>query len=234
MAINRTENGALTQAPNESRDDAENGIEIDQPELESSPSSAPADYGGIELSSQESLPIALTKLMVLESFLQLLTWDCHFHDFMREILSSMMKAIQCEAGSILELDEPSGNFIFRSISGQSSDRLDKFTIPKGKGIVGHVAESRLPLAVNQVEENKVHLKVIGKAVGFETRNIACAPILIRGKVYGVVELINRFGVDEFTAADVELLSYLCENASKVIELRMMLNWAQKRNSGSAA
>ena len=53
------------------------------------------------------------------------------------------------------------------------------------------------------------------------------PILIRGRVYGVLELLNRIGENSFTEGDLEILVYICEMAAKFIEIRMMIQWAGK-------
>lgn len=196
-------------------------------ELES-PDPADLSAGGVNtLFPEGALLTAISKVTVLESFLGLLVRDLGFAEFVRELLLVVMKTVKSEAGSILEIDHKNQCFFFRAMAGQSSDRLGQFVIPVGQGIVGHVAESRQPLIVNNVAENKVHLKAIQNAVGFETRNMIALPIVVRGRVYGVLELLNRLGEDDFTPEDVELLTYICETASKVIEVRLMLGWAAK-------
>jgi GAF domain-containing protein len=182
----------------------------------------------------DTVALVMAKFAVIEQFLQLLTRDCSFNDFTREVLLSIMKVVKSEAGSILELDYRHSTIFFRAIVGQSSDRLTGFVIPLGQGIVGYVAESRQPLVVSNLEENKHHLKSIEKAVGFETRNLVAVPIIVRGRVYGVLELLNRVGEPDYTAVDVELLKYLCEMAAKAIEVRMMLAWSRSQGQAGGA
>ena len=52
--------------------------------------------------------------------------------------------------------------------------------------------------VSDVAENKMHLKAIQDAVGFEARNLVAVPIVIRGRIFGVLELLNRIGEHDFT------------------------------------
>ena len=183
--------------------------------------------GQVEIFEDSALPIMATKLSSVESMLSLLTRNVKFSDFTREILLSIMKAVKCEAGSILEVDHKNNTLFFRSLVGQSSERIARFVIPMGKGIVGYVAESQQPLVVANVKENEVHLKAVQHTAGFEARNIVALPIIIRSKVYGVLELINRVGEADFTKEDVELLTYMCANAGRAIEIRLMLAWAQQ-------
>ena len=191
--------------------------------LESPPS---AESGGMtELFSNEALPLVNSKLTVVESILGMLTRDYTFNDFMREILLAMMKVVKSEAGSLLEIDHQRGKMFFRSMVGRVSDQLGHFEIPVGQGIAGYVAESRQPLVVANVEENKLHLRQIGDAVGFEARNMVALPLVVRGKVYGVIELLNRVGEETYTEQDVELLVFCSQAAAKAIEVRLMLAYA---------
>jgi GAF domain-containing protein len=107
--------------------------------------------------------------------------------------------------------------------------VTQFVVPLGKGVVGHVAESRQTLNVTNAKENNVHLQQIASAVGFETRNLIAVPIIVRGQLYGVLELLNRVGEENFTPSDEELLAYLCPMIARAFEIRMMLAWvAQKK------
>ena len=185
------------------------------------------------LFSIETLESAGAKLNAVECLLALVNRDCKFPEFMREVCLIAVRAIPSEAGSLLEIDPKNESFFFRATVGTVSEKMSAFSIPKGQGIVGHVAESKQPLAVNAVEENKIHLRAIQNAVGFETRNMLAAPILIRGKVFAVVEILNRVGEPDYSPADIEMITYFCNAAAKVIEARLTLNWALK-SQGIAA
>ncbi len=204
------------------------------PTLESVGSADPVFSSDMSaLISDESIALSAAKVGALESLISILIKDVKFHEFMREVLLVHLRAIKSEAGSILEVDTKTNTLFFRAVSGQSSDRVSRFTIPMGQGIVGHVAESRLPFMVTNVEENGRYLKAIGDAVGFEARNLIAAPVVIRGKVFCVVELLNRVGEPTYTAQDLDFLSYLCEVSAKIIEMRLMLAWTKTNSDGNA-
>ncbi len=204
--------------------------EVSVPSLEMPPIQEGAYSTSSVLLADDSLAFLSAKFAVVEQLLHLLTRDYKFKDFCRELLLIVMKAVKSEAGSILEMDYKNKTLFFRAVAGQSSDRLANFVIPFGQGIVGYVAESRQPLVVSNVPENRVHLKSIEKAVGFETRNIVAVPIVIRGRVFAVLELLNRVGETTYTSSDVELLTYLCGIISKAIEIRLMLAWSAAQGS----
>ena len=176
---------------------------------------------------QEDVARLASKLSMMEELFRLMTADLKFQDFIREILLAVMKNVKCEAGSILEVNHDKKAIFFRAAAGMSSDRIMHFLIPMGKGVVGYVAESRQPLIVSNMDESQIHLKSIPKTVGFETKNLVALPILIRGKIYGVLELINRIGEDKFSEADVDLLQTLCSMIARAIEIRLMLGYRAK-------
>lgn len=188
------------------------------------------EAGAGTLFSGESLPMMASRLSVMESLVRLLTSNISFHDFVREVLLLGMKVVRCEAGSVLEVNHDDQTLFFRAAAGMSSDRVVRFVIPMGQGIAGHVAESRQVLVCSNMDESAIHLKSIQNAIGFDCRNLFAAPIVIRGRTYGVVEFLNRIGEDSFTPADAEIISYFCEMAGKAIEIRLMIGWARHKRT----
>ena len=73
----------------------------------------------------DSFASVSARLVAAESLLDLLVKDLSFDDFAREILVRFLKAIPCEAGSILEVAPDGQSLFFRAVSGRSSDRLDR-------------------------------------------------------------------------------------------------------------
>jgi putative methionine-R-sulfoxide reductase with GAF domain len=209
------------------KDDLSLEIALEPPPAPETPVSHYETSGQLFAPDDDSLAQLNARFTMVDSFLRILTRDLKFNDFVRELLLVVMKVVKSEAGSIFEVDHSNNTLFFRAVIGQSSENLTKFTIPMGQGIVGHVAESRQHLIVDDAEANKLHLSSIAKAVGFETRNLIAVPVIIRGRVYGVLELLNRVGEPNFTKSDIELLNYFCEMAAKTIEVRFMLAWSQQ-------
>ncbi|MGZ3709545.1 MAG: GAF domain-containing protein, partial [Bdellovibrionota bacterium] len=180
-------------------------LDLNVPELEMPPQDATAlgGAGSDTLFGDDSMAQHMIKASALESFLVALTKDHRFTEFTRDILLSIMRVIKCEAGSIFELDQVTNELSFRAAAGRSSDKVGNFTVPMGQGIVGFVAESRQPLVVDDAQAHERHLKAIADALDFPCTSIVALPLVIRGKLYGVLELLNRTGEKTFSAQDVE-------------------------------
>ncbi|MBU6374799.1 MAG: GAF domain-containing protein [Bdellovibrionales bacterium] len=175
----------------------------------------------------DTLATLATRLSAAESLLSLLVKDIVFSDFMRDVLLSFLKSIKCEAGSILEVDYTRNVLFFRAVAGQSSHRLSSVSIPWGSGVVGYVAESKSPVIIQDTNHDPRYLRSVSVSVGFESRNLVAIPIVVRGRVFAVLELFNRVGKPCFDEQDLELMTHLAHYAARVIEVRLMLNGARK-------
>lgn len=220
----------MADTPRDDDDKNEVSLEIS---LEPASSIDSGAMGNSDMFAVESLAAVSNKLQIAESFFKLAAKDCKFNDFTRDLLFTTMRVLKSEAGSLFELDTGKTALFIRAAVGTSSDKISSFTVPVGTGIVGHVAESRQPMVVTDTSENRIHLKAIDDAIGFKTRNLVAIPIMVRGQLYGVLELLNRVGEQSFTEQDVELLNYCAEMAAKALEIRFMVAWAMGRK-GTAA
>ena len=73
-----------------------------------------------------------------------------------------------------------------------ADYTDKIEMPKNKGIVGAVIDSKKPYIANDAYKDEHFNPDIDKKTGFDTQNILALPIMDTiGKLIGVVEFINK-------------------------------------------
>lgn len=178
--------------------------------------------------SETFLEDSSIKLTALEGLLKLTTCDYRFDEYIRELLMIVLAAIKSESGSILELNPKKKTLFFRAALGPGADKISSVEIPIGHGIVGQVAQTGLPILVSNAPENKDHLKSVAGLSSVHPKNLIAAPIFVRGKLYGVVELLNKVGETDFNHSDLDQLKYLAKMASKVIEVRMMINWVKAK------
>ena len=154
--------------------------------------------------------------------------DTSFSDFTTDALLALLRVIPAEAASLLEVDTQNNEFRFRGVIGQSSDRIREFTIPMSKGVVGEVARTGRGRLVTDATEDPLHLRSVSDAVAFETRNLVAVPVFVRGRLFAIIELLNRVSQPTFVQDDLDLLQDLCESMlSKAIEVRLVIGWAAK-------
>jgi len=120
-------------------------------------------------------------------------------------------------GSLLIIDEETDELVFVLVQGTVRERLPGYRIPRDDGIAGWVAEQREPLIVNNARSDPRFSSRVDEAFNFETHSLVCAPLIARGNVLGVVEVLNKTGDRPFTETDQDLLSILALIAAMALD-----------------
>jgi GAF domain-containing protein len=84
------------------------------------------------------------------------------------------------------------------------------------GIVGWVASQREPLIVDNPRQDGRFSLAVDEEFSFVTRSILCVPMITRGKLMGVIELLNK-AEGEFVETDATLLLILGQVAAIALE-----------------
>jgi GAF domain-containing protein len=135
---------------------------------------------------------------------------------LNQLLYKVMSVVGAKDGSVSRLDEVTGELVFVLVHGELGRQLPDFRIKSGAGIAGWVVKNRQPIIVNNPHTDIRFSNIVDKEFDFFTNCIASAPIMQRGHIKGVVQLLNKHG-DEFTEADVVLLLILGQVAAIVFE-----------------
>jgi HD-GYP domain-containing protein (c-di-GMP phosphodiesterase class II) len=124
-------------------------------------------------------------------------------DLARVLSLALQKAEEichAESSSIWEVDEETGELFFRVVRGRAAGEIQSLRVPRGRGIVGSVALSGRAEIVNSVAQDP---RWSGDSdASFRTRNILTVPLVARGKVVAVMQLLNRVDGAGFDAEDL--------------------------------
>jgi putative nucleotidyltransferase with HDIG domain len=124
-------------------------------------------------------------------------------DLARVLSLALQKAEElchAESSSIWEVDDETGELFFRVVRGRAAGGIQSLRVPRGRGIVGSVALSAQAEIVNAVEHDP---RWGGDAdSSFRTRNILTVPLIARGRVVAVMQLLNRVDGEGFDADDL--------------------------------
>lgn len=104
------------------------------------------------------------------------------------ILQKTKEALEVETAALGMVEQPSGDIVFRAAIGEHKERLIGKRIKNNGGIAGMVARDGRGVIVPVVTE-EMHLADPEKLKGV-TRALSSAPIHVRGKVIGVLEVFN--------------------------------------------
>jgi serine phosphatase RsbU (regulator of sigma subunit) len=134
---------------------------------------------------------------------------------LEQLLSVIMKivknALGVQAVLLSTVDDDGENLVFEMARGRRDRAVRGRKIPFGEGIMGRVAENKKPLVVNDTGDDKGISLELEKKLGLRPRSVLTIPLLRRGKLIGVLEVINRKSEKPFTEDDLSLAITLGEH-----------------------
>jgi len=135
---------------------------------------------------------------------------------MEIVMSKAQSLVRSEAWSLLLVDEKEQSLTFEISKGGRAGAMRDFKLQIGQGIAGWVVQYRRPAILNDVRRDRRFEPRFDVLTGFTTRSILCAPLISRGRIIGVVELLNKIG-GRFTKDDLAILKLLVEPGAIAIE-----------------
>ena len=131
------------------------------------------------------------------------------------LLEQVRDLLGIDASSIALRDEQTGELVFEVASGEGAVGVLGIRLQPGQGIAGWVAETGKPLLVQDVYKDSRFFPDIDKKTGMTTQAILCVPIVLKGRVVGIIEALNPTQVS-FDEQAVELLNALAGLAATAI------------------
>ncbi|MCB1315745.1 MAG: GAF domain-containing protein [Leptospiraceae bacterium] len=122
-----------------------------------------------------------------------------------------------EASSLLLVDQKTGEMYFNVVSGENKTQLKEIRIPSGQGIAGSIVKNARAEIIRDVAGDPRTFQRVDQALGHTTRDMIAAPIIARGRVIGVIEVINSEQPQGFRSEELELLTNIAGHTSLFIE-----------------
>jgi serine phosphatase RsbU (regulator of sigma subunit) len=115
------------------------------------------------------------------------------------------------------LDERTGELVFSVPTGPKKNEMSEVRIPSDKGIAGWVFTHNKPLLIPDVMKDERFFHGFDESFDFVTRSIICVPLLLTGKVKGVLEVLNKKDGSSFGESDLYLLKTFANQAGIALE-----------------
>jgi diguanylate cyclase (GGDEF)-like protein len=157
------------------------------------------------------------ELAVLNEIGKALTSSLDISEVMHVILAKVSELLKPRNWSLLLKDEKTGELFFQTAVGAGSEKLLGLRIRPGEGIAGWVAEHNAPLLVANVHKDPRFASRYDKAMRVQTQSILCVPLAFKGRMLGVIELVNGQGEGAFTEEDLRILGTVAEFSAIAIE-----------------
>ncbi|MEM1202400.1 MAG: HD domain-containing phosphohydrolase [Acidobacteriota bacterium] len=122
---------------------------------------------------------------------------------------------RAETSSIWQLDEERQELYFRFVRGHAAEDIRDLRVPVGRGIVGSVAQSGVGEVVVDVRRDPRWGGDL--ASSFRTRGILAVPLHARGRVIGVLQLLNPVGKASFDREDLRRMRLFAAPLGQAID-----------------
>ena len=141
----------------------------------------------------------------------------HLRALLAEMMTNVRAVMDAEACSVMLIDEATQSLRWEVALGAGAGKLDALSVPIGQGISGSVAAAGTAIRIaDAYNDPRWDGRRYDAASGFTTRSILCVPMRTRGKVIGVVQVLNRRG-GPFTDDDQRLLEALASMGAVAVE-----------------
>ena len=157
------------------------------------------------------------QLATLNEIGQLLASSLDLDEVLDLVVRNAADLLESEAGSLLLVDENSGDLVFRVSSGPVGERLIGSRVPAGKGIAGAAFSQNRPIISEDTRQDVRWYSALDSRAEFVTESVLAVPLNARGRTIGALEVVNRRGGRPFDEADGELLLSFGAQAAIAIE-----------------
>ncbi|MEO7839338.1 MAG: GAF domain-containing protein, partial [Anaerolineales bacterium] len=160
------------------------------------------------------LSVTLNSTLDLDALLHLIT-------------TTATELLDCEAASILLFDEKQSRLYFAAATGSDPRKLAEIPVPIDASLAGTIFRTNQSIILNNVEQDPRHYSVASEHVRVQVRSLVGVPMLIKERVIGVLEGVNKRG-GSFAEQDESILSVTAAHAATAINNARLFRDAERR------
>lgn len=135
------------------------------------------------------------------------------HAFFSEVAS----AVPSEDVMLVLLDPDGRERLLGASRRLEAGFVDGLRLRLDQGIAGWVARHREAVRLDDVRSDPRYYPEVERLTGFAPRSMLCVPMVMKGRLLGVVQCINKLGGSPFTDAELRLVRTLADHAAIAIE-----------------
>jgi len=155
------------------------------------------------------------QLCLLHKIGQEISSSLNIHHVLTTALNGALKLLHSDIGSILLLDHASKTLTIKVAKGLPRSVIKNTRLKLGERISGHVAQTGEPLLIKNINREK-HFKPC-KRERYFTESLISAPVKIRSKIIGVININNKHSKEVFTHEDLMFLENIASEIGAAIE-----------------
>jgi diguanylate cyclase (GGDEF)-like protein len=146
-----------------------------------------------------------------------LTSTLEIGEVLRIIMQKVSELLGPSNWSLLLLDERTSDLYFEVSIGEGSEKFKGVRIALGEGLAGWVAREGQAVLVDHARSDPRFSSRCEEMDERTTRCVLAVPLRSKGRVFGVIELLNDEGARAFTPEDLQTLGTIADYAAIAIE-----------------
>ncbi len=135
--------------------------------------------------------------------------EARLRDVLLDVIESATQVLKAEACSILLWNQRQRQLVFVTSTSEKTQELMEISVPLEGSIAGWVFQNKQSIISNDVQNDPRHFVQVDEHTDFVTRAMICVPMKVRGKVAGVLQVMNK---QDDTSSDFETSDLLMAQA----------------------
>ncbi len=165
------------------------------------------------------------RLRLLQYISQSISSMINVDDIIKTVVDKSVNIMKARIGSLMLLDEEIGELYIKYAVGLPEEVVAATRVRVGEQVSGWVAKEGRPLLVTDIEADPRFRKK--NSPFYETKSLVSAPVIVKGKVIGVLNVNNKIDGSSFIQEELELLVTLAGQTAVAIENARLYEDLQK-------
>jgi signal transduction histidine kinase len=181
---------------------------------------------------RDSTERRINALMALQDISRTLISELDLKRLLQKIIHAAVEVLDASTGSLLIWDPSENSLVFAVTEGGEGERetLELRRMPADQGIAGWIFTHRQPVIVEDVSQDERFFKGIDESLGRRTSSLVGVPLMTKGEMVGVIEVLNKRSGEKFDEQDLDTLSALAGQAAiAIVNARLYLQIREERD-----
>ncbi len=165
--------------------------------------------------ANDKLVQSIKELDIIQEISKAVTSALDVDELLRLCLEVINRKLNIKHSSIMLIDERRNELSVRASQGYRSLLVLGKTQEKNEGIAGRVVKDKKPILVRDIRRED-RFKANERS-DYRTKSFISVPLILRGGVIGVVNVIDKIADGDFCESDVNLLCAVADQIAAMIE-----------------
>ena len=157
------------------------------------------------------------ELELINDISKTLTSSIDISEVLKILMVKVGQFLKAKNWSLLLLDEERQVLRFEIAVGEAAGSLLGKEFSVSEGIAGWVVRNKTPVLISNVKGDERFCSRFDMETNFETRSVVCVPLINKGRVLGVIELVNKIEEGKFMDTDMRLLKMIADFTAIAID-----------------